>query len=70
MKTYLLKNDSGNTIELTADCSFTDNGEVGFIWSCEELDQCCNGIWKCSHQPVNPARALRFCKGYKLIKEI
>ena len=68
MKKYLLKNDSGDTIELTADCSFANNGEISYIWSCEELDQCCHGIWRCSHGPVNPARASRICRGFK--KEI
>ena len=68
MKTYLLINDSGNTIELTADCNFADNGEVSYIWSCEELDQCRNGNWKCSYGPVSPARALHACRGFKLVR--
>lgn len=66
METYLLQNSDGNTIEITGDCVF-EGDEITYIWSCEELDECFHGIWSYSYGPVNPTKALRWCKGYKLV---
>ena len=66
MKTYTLKDNDGNIIEITADCDFT-NDEVTHVWSCEELNEFFHGIWSYSYGPVNPTKASRWCKGYKLV---